>query len=67
MHMKLEVKSADSNHLHCCFLRGLLQVGLTDLPGGNDVLVLWVLVYRQTENVISVFQVETLGSWQDRK
>ena len=40
--------------------------GLTNLSCCDDVLVFGVLVDSQTEDVISVFQVETLGSCQDR-
>lgn len=40
---------------------------LTDLSCGNDVLVFRVLVDSQTEDVVSVFQVEALGSCRDRK
>lgn len=40
---------------------------LTDLSRGNDVLVFRVLVDSQTEDVVSMFQVEALGSCRDRK
>lgn len=41
--------------------------GLTDLSCSDDVLVFGVLVDSQTEDVVGVFQVETLGSCQNRK
>lgn len=37
---------------------------LTDLSRGDDVLVFGVLVDSQAEDVVSVFQVEALGSCQ---
>lgn len=40
---------------------------LTDLARGNHVLVLGVLVDRQTQDVVCVLQVEALSSCGDRK
>lgn len=40
---------------------------LTDLSRGDDVLVLWVLIDGQAEDVVGVLQVETLASCRDRK
>lgn len=37
----------------------------TDLAGSHDVLVLWVLIHSQAENVISVLQVEALTPWEN--
>lgn len=35
---------------------------LTNLSCGNNILVLWMLIDSQTENIISVFQIEALSS-----
>lgn len=41
---------------------GLVETHSTDLSCGNDVFIFRVLVDGQREDVVSVFQVETLSS-----
>ena len=44
------------------------RVGRTNLSRGDDVLVLGVLVDGQTQDVISVLQVEALDPcWEERR
>lgn len=65
---KQEVKTLImSLRQQCWFPWKLSTAQLTDLSCGNDVLVFRVLVDGQTEDVVSVFQVEALGSCRDRK
>lgn len=68
-HTKQEVKTLFMWHTHSGFHgnRPVSTTRLTDLSRGNDVLVFRVLVDSQTEDVVSVFQVEALGSCRDRK
>lgn len=65
MHVCLELQRSQFDFSRT--LKARLTEPLTDLSRGDDVLVLRVLIDSQTEDVVGVLQVETLGSCQDRK